>query len=437
MCGNSIDEKIMKKIFSLTFLISVIILNINTINAENNIIDVQIKKGVYEIPFLNKTNYLKYDLPFNYFDYPLYNNLQQVSLIIMAIVMITTVIIYLLFGQESRLKRLVKPFRYTEYSSAEIGFLINDKLTIRELSSLIGYWACKGYLKIIYSSKEKIFWLKKLKPLQSKNSYENHLFNLLFSKSDVIKENELPKAFFNVNMFHQKQYQKEFKKNIGIYNRQSKVIKNIFLVVNTLVFSILLTLNSYDFFKNISTSILIFLIVIIFLLILAFLLSYLFKNYKILNKYLIILIIIIIILGYLLFAIGLVFYANLIDFSIKIILINFLLYLISIFTTASILKRTDKNHNLYEEILGLRNYISSADSQIIKNDFKSPINYYECLVYAYILNVEDILLEKIKNISISSIDTFEIDKDENSIELFINTLNDINFEEKKNKFDRF
>lgn len=418
MCWYPINEKMMKKSFFLLFLLWALFLNINIIDAKSN---------------ANNSAYF-----FN-------TGFQEISLIIMFIIIAITIIIYILFGQEKRLNIIIKPFQNFKFSSAEIGFLVNDKLRNKDLASLIGYWSCKGFIKIVYFENDNYYQFIKLKEISSNIEYEKHLFEELFSKSDTILSNELPNSFFNIKMKSQKKYRQDFEDEIGIYNKVSTILKYLFLVIITFIFSLILFIASYNFNNDLKQSLIFFVVSFLLLIVLAFLLSYVIKNYRILNNYLKIIIVILVSLGYLALAIFIVFFANYINFSIKVMLINLTLYLLSIFIISAILKRSDKNHHLYEEVLGFRNYLTSSSNRIIADNIHNNLTYYEIMVYAFVLNIEDIYLEKVKHNHIYLLDNFEVingesDNDNNYLEIFLKVMKslDINYSNQKyNKYEKF
>lgn len=102
----------------------------------------------------------------------------------------------------------------------EIGYYIDGRVDAKDLTSMIFYWASKGYLEIEEFESGKIFkkknlYLKKLKEIPTDKEFEQYLFDSLFSFESDGK--------VDISLLHNKFY-KYMNKTIDIF--EIELIKN-------------------------------------------------------------------------------------------------------------------------------------------------------------------------------------------------------------------
>lgn len=86
---------------------------------------------------------------------------------------------------------------------AEIGYYIDGRIDAKDITSLIIYWADKGYINIreqgkggLFSRKEYV--LEKKREMEAKNSYEPYLFTsmFMFGEEGILNLNSLKNRFY-------------------------------------------------------------------------------------------------------------------------------------------------------------------------------------------------------------------------------------------------
>lgn len=105
------------------------------------------------------------------------------------------VILFLMFGKDSRVYPTVEVGAPDDISPAEAGFIIDGSAQTRDAVSLIIYWANKGYLSIL-DDKSENFTLKKLRDADDgMRPYEKYMFGELFKGRDEVTSADLQYYF--------------------------------------------------------------------------------------------------------------------------------------------------------------------------------------------------------------------------------------------------
>lgn len=108
-----------------------------------------------------------------------------------------------LFVKKSSEKQLTPSVQYyppAGLNPAEVGYIIDNECENRDVTSLIYYWASKGFLTIEVPKKGSGFTLHKLKPLSSDfRDYEKDLFNKIFrlGDGDTVKSSQLTNKMYS------------------------------------------------------------------------------------------------------------------------------------------------------------------------------------------------------------------------------------------------
>ncbi|MDP0488196.1 MAG: DUF2207 domain-containing protein [Fusobacterium sp. JB020] len=129
-------------------------------------------------------------------------------ILLMALVYISAPIIsYIFYKKYSDKDEIIETVEFyppEKMNPTEIGYYIDNRVDLKDITSLIIYWASKGYLIIEEIEKKNMFSkssLKfiKLKEIETKNEYEKYLFNSLFTYSNDNNEvniNDLRDSFY-------------------------------------------------------------------------------------------------------------------------------------------------------------------------------------------------------------------------------------------------
>ncbi|MEG1099351.1 DUF2207 domain-containing protein [Cetobacterium sp.] len=90
------------------------------------------------------------------------------------------------YGERNEIVEVVEFYPPDAMTPTEVGYYIDGKIDARDLTSLIFYWASKGYLEIDEIKKSGMFSkasfeiIRLEKPFESKNEFEKYMFNSLF-----------------------------------------------------------------------------------------------------------------------------------------------------------------------------------------------------------------------------------------------------------------
>lgn len=138
-----------------------------------------------------------YDLPKGTLNSPI--DLSLLPKIIIAFILIgLCYVVYMLFGKDDEIFPIVN-FDAKGLTPAEAGYLVDGNCSPSDLTSLIYYWASKGYLNIIDAKNGSNISLEKIKNLDSTHKrYEHTLFNGLFKNKSTVSINSLKNTFYTV-----------------------------------------------------------------------------------------------------------------------------------------------------------------------------------------------------------------------------------------------
>ena len=123
----------------------------------------------------------------------------NIVLILAAVVLIIVLIVAFLMRDKSLLTPVTNYYppkwRGKELSPVEIGVLIDGSCDNEDISSLIFYWASKGYLAI-ENIEKKSPTLIKLRDLNEGNAREKALFDAIFSRGDKVSLDQLTNRIY-------------------------------------------------------------------------------------------------------------------------------------------------------------------------------------------------------------------------------------------------
>ncbi len=277
---------------------------------------------------------------------------------------------------------------------AECGLILDGKVDNRDLTSMIVYWANKGYIKIV--EKGKKVTLEKLKELTEGKQFEKTVFNGIFRGQTVVNVKDI--VNFGEVAQRAKSQLKVDLKHTNFENKSKnarKLLTTLAVLVPTIATFALWLLTDR---------------VLTILVPLAELLAitgactlYCFaedKKYfhsmgttKLLKLFALLVPVVACVL---VFVFGYEFYADRVVLTLWAHLAGILFMIMS----AKVLSRTEISVERLGKIIGLKNYIMTAEKDRIEMLVKeTPTLFYDILPYAYVLNVTDEyckMFEKIK-----------------------------------------
>ena len=160
-------------------------------------------------------------------------------------------ILWVFMGRKKQVIPTVEFYPPQGATSADVGFLIDGRVDSFDITSLIIYWADKGYLSITEEIVKKLLGIKKVFTLtklrdisQDSQDYEKEMFEELFYMGDGVKvrTEQLENRFSTVGERVKKQVKSSFEDNkeTRIFKRTNILCRILLLligVVSTLPFS--------------------------------------------------------------------------------------------------------------------------------------------------------------------------------------------------------
>ena len=188
------------------------------------------------------------DLPDNYWNESSESN-AKLLFIICACVLFVGFILYMLFGRKPEIVETVEFYPPDNLTPAEIGYIIDGAVDSKDISSMLMYYASKGYLKIV-EYEDGQFRLDKLKDIDSQleKTHAVKLFNGIFKKKDSRKISKLPNNYYNAVSEAESSIYNEYIQERTIYKKYSRLIRFCTLVLACLVivaFALLVKQVSY------------------------------------------------------------------------------------------------------------------------------------------------------------------------------------------------
>ena len=325
---------------------------------------------------------------------------------------ILIVLVKVLFFCKNRLTPVVNFEPPEGLDPLMMGKLIDNRVNSEDVTSLIYYWADKGYLKINFDNKYDpvLIKIKNLPPTAA--DYERIVFESLFKNGDSVKTSLLGNSFY---VTYERATAMVNEKAKGLYSSVSIGVSILFAVIGGLLtglapFILALTEISGTFCYAYG-----FVTLIPALVLYGFAESIAYNRFKNRGKkniiYLSLLPVIIILCS--------LIYALLIPSSVIPFLPKFLLCAVSLAAvciSAVIISRTPEYNKKLNEIIGFRNFILAAEKDRLEKMLESdPQYYYRILPYAQVMNVSDIWEEKFKSLTVappvwavgSSLDIFD------------------------------
>lgn len=279
-----------------------------------------------------------------------------------------------------------------------MGKLIDNKVNTEDLTSLIYYWADKGYLKINLEDKDDPLLIRIYKKLpQGTPKHQIEMYKDLFNKNDEVKVSSLTGKFYvtaeNVTKLVNEQTR-------GLYSSKSICVSIIFALLGALVMGFSPIVVTW-----INISPLLFFYPALLALFPAFVIYGLTEAYAFYRLKARKTIRVLIVLG--LFALCAVFTAlytfilpsAIMEVAPKIItcIIGFAIIVISV----TLINRTEDYTQKLNNIMGFRNFIEYTEKDklemLLEDD---PQFYYHILPYAQVLGVSDIWEEKFKSLTV-------------------------------------
>lgn len=348
------------------------------------------------------------------------NSLASYFYYIFPALFLLAIFLWFRFGRDEKIYPPVEFYPPKDLTPAEIGYIYDKQIDPYDITSMLVYWADKGYLKII-EEEEKVGFifkkditnvkLEKLKNLPNDaQQFEKTFFNELFDRyaiNNIVDIKYLKNSFYVTLAKVKKELIKSFKDR-NFYSKEGKIASFLVTFIGILILFLIFigvfnSLNPYQPGLIFIFATLLSFFIGIFLSNSARLFSIVKTRFPI-EKVKTVIAAIFSSLIPLLAAVGLLFITE----ADSVYWIGLVLALIIIFFAPYVNKRTQLGQEWLTQILGLKEFIDSAEKNriltLINND---PEYFYHILPYAMVLGVTDKWAKKFEDILTSDPDWYQ------------------------------
>lgn len=159
------------------------------------------------------------------------------------VVLILTAGLFIKFGRDEKIIPSIQYQPPEGLDSAAVGYVIDGSVDVKDVISLILYWADRGYLRIEEKKKGKVSLYKLQDIPEDAPNYQKYMFDNLFKKKDCVKISSLKYKFRDTLVAVSDQLQYYYKSKI--YTRASKTARIITLITATLPFGSFMIMIAY------------------------------------------------------------------------------------------------------------------------------------------------------------------------------------------------
>jgi|LGOV01.1.fsa_nt_gb uncharacterized membrane protein YgcG len=323
---------------------------------------------------------------------------------------------YSVKGRKQTVIPVVNFYPPDNMTPAKMGYLYDGRVDSKDITSLIIYWAQKGYLKIKEDKNEKITLIK-IKDLPSGvgvRSYEKTVFNGIFKSKDEVKMSSLKNKFYKTMAEAKKQVKTDLP--YDVFDKKTTKAKNTLQALAVLVFAFtifkLAIASVFPILFGIFPLDLPIIAVILLGAGLSFFLVYNLiqvfsdeKNYDA-KKYKIF-IFTSIFLGALYVFIIIFWFGDIYNDMFYLKYISIFLGLFLSYLAAKSRSRTKRSAEHAGNIMGFKNYLMTAEKDRIEMLVKEdPEYFYNVLAYTYVLDVTDAFAKKFEAIALEDPDWY-------------------------------
>lgn len=319
-----------------------------------------------------------------------------VLLVILLALIIVLIVFYVMHRRKHDLIDVVEFKAPDGLTPTEAGYIIDRTVSGDDITSLIVYWASKGYVEI--QEKEKKIYIKKLKDLDNAKEHEGLFFNTIFTSDQPIDTSTLksmsPFIGQKISNSIKKEGKKYFNPSADRYYHMTLVAVLVAMVL-TIIRIDLQSLNYlFMFFK-----ILLAVVGVALLWRLPNIEKY--KHKQKANKFWAKKIILLVL--YVACYIGIILmsesYCDPFFMRIFIPLVPIALFFIYPYFE----QYTAKGREYLGRLRGLKQYIEVAEKDMMEAMVKeNPTLFYDVLPYAYVLGVSDVYMKKFESIPLES-----------------------------------
>ena len=342
------------------------------------------------------------DLPDNYFTFPDFTRAQIGGASLLAIATAILGGLFLKFGKDYPVIPVVNFYPPEGLSSMLVGYLADNILNAKDVTSLFVYWASKGYLQIIELGNDRYEFVKLRDIPSSEYSVEQSMFNALFARGNKVFSDDIPMQYAQAKQLAFMNSGNYFSGNKTLHYRVSNQVRFIGGAIFAILLGSFIGFNMSNFFISEYTGPLGIGIGVIFFIFIVGIMYLALKNRALRNAqnnfmisvFSLVLIFILIALYF-----GFLTFMHVDGIAI---IISAIAVLIAGLFILFMDKRSKYGNDLYGQILGLREFILQAKKdqlEMLVNE--NPSYFYDVLPYAYVLGVSDKWIKNFENIRIA------------------------------------
>ena len=322
------------------------------------------------------------------------------DIIVLVLILLMAALAVLLFKKKSNKTIITPVVQFTakpEFTSADVGYIIDKKVNTEDIASLIIYWANKGFINIIEEGK-KTYISCTNKKFEGK-LYEKQLFFSIFDATKCDQKINVKTLGTHITEAVREAKSQIPQENADIFSTSSSLARGAIALLVGLVFTVVLMLVNY---RNVNDILLwcglgvgVVSTVAMFLLIQTADKKHTLTNRKNTLKY---------------FACGVcligAFVFSIISFNTFADPLGTTFFALALVAVGGVLVtkfnvRTDKGCKELGDVLGLKRFIEVAEKSRLEMLVKeTPSAFYDVLPYAYVLGVYDKWCKKFESIDV-------------------------------------
>ncbi len=323
------------------------------------------------------------------------------GLVVILCVFALGVILFLIFRNRKKPVVTVEFHPPEGMTSADVGFIIDGDVEIKDVVSLLIYWSEKGYMEIHEGEKKKDITFKKTAELPANaNSYEKSMFGSLFASGDEVTIASLENKFYNSIQVARGRIKEKFEQDKNrVFEKRSLILKNIAIAIAALPVSIMVAVQVYASTMDAVLAIIPLGIVFAISIALIWFFSSISDRWQSEKKTskagsMVLWVILTAALYFILmFVCSEAFKGT--------FFIPPILSLLLTLTVPTYRQRTDSGLEWYGRILGLKNFIEKVELEKLKMLVEeTPTYFYSVLPYAYVLGLSDKWAKQFESIAI-------------------------------------
>lgn len=356
---------------------------------------------------LNPYEALTIDIPLEegYFTYPKEMDMSVLGLLYGLGFFGLLVFMFMRYGRDQKPIPVIQFTPPSGYSSAQVGYIFDSFTENKDILSLIIEWAANGHLTIEELSKKSIK-LTKISELPKETiAAEKTIFDGLFITGDEVTTEDLKYNFYNTLTNGKMNITRYFtgNKHRKIFSTRADVIQVMFGLTLPTILAVYLGLAHYQVTYYVVEALMFagFVWGIGLILSIVSILTrrklHTFKSFaKILSTIGNALLVLV-------YGVAVFGASTIAEADLFVLFVLFILYIVGLIINSTMHQRTELGNQLYNDILGLKMFIETAERDrletLVADD---PSYFYHILPYAYVLNITDTWSKKFESIAIAA-----------------------------------